>query len=137
MSPYNVNGSNAARKRESPCRCCYLNLTRGPCCHVMGCRQLPALGAYVRSPCDEEMPSKAHFLSGGGGGGGGGMNWETGVDIYTLICIKWITDENLLYKKNEILKLKKKQSPLSGFPFTVSKTLCSVIIMKRETNIKM
>ena len=27
--------------------------------------------------------------SGGGGGGGGrGMNWEIGIDIYTLICIK-------------------------------------------------
>ena len=23
-----------------------------------------------------------------GGGGGDGMNWETGIDIYTLICIK-------------------------------------------------
>ena len=23
-----------------------------------------------------------------GGGGGGMMNWEIGVDIYTLICIK-------------------------------------------------
>ena len=35
----------------------------------------------------------------GGGGGGGGMNWEIGIDIYTLICIKWITKKNLLYKK--------------------------------------
>ena len=26
----------------------------------------------------------------GGGGGGGGMNWEIGIDIYTLICIKYI-----------------------------------------------
>ena len=25
---------------------------------------------------------------GSGGGGGGGMNWEIGIDIYTLICIK-------------------------------------------------
>ena len=33
------------------------------------------------------------------GGGGGGMNWEIGIDIYTLICIKWITNKNLLYKK--------------------------------------
>ena len=33
------------------------------------------------------------------GGGGGVMNWETGIDIYTLICIKWITNKNLLYKK--------------------------------------
>ena len=24
---------------------------------------------------------------------------ETGIDIYTLICIKWITNKNLLYKK--------------------------------------
>ena len=24
----------------------------------------------------------------GGGGGGGGMNWEIGIDMYTLICIK-------------------------------------------------
>ena len=30
---------------------------------------------------------------------GGGMNWEIGIDIYTLICIKWITNKNLLYKK--------------------------------------
>ena len=23
-----------------------------------------------------------------GGGGGDGMNWEIGIDIYTLICVK-------------------------------------------------
>ena len=34
-----------------------------------------------------------------GGGGGGVMNWEIGIDIYTIICIKQITNENLLYKK--------------------------------------
>ena len=38
------------------------------------------------------------------------MNWEIGIDIYTLICIKWITNKNLLYKKiNKILKFKKKK----------------------------
>ena len=43
---------------------------------------------------------------GGGGEGGGGavMNWEFGIDIYILICIKWITNKNLLYKK---IKFKK------------------------------
>ena len=25
------------------------------------------------------------------------MNWEIGIDIYTLLCIKQITKENLLY----------------------------------------
>ena len=34
-----------------------------------------------------------------GGGGGGGMNWAIGIDIYTLICIKWIANKSLMYKK--------------------------------------
>ena len=29
------------------------------------------------------------------------MNWEIGIDIHTIICVKWITNKNLLYKKNE------------------------------------
>ena len=33
-----------------------------------------------------------------GWGGGGGINLEVGIDIYTVICIKWITNKNLLYK---------------------------------------
>ena len=39
-----------------------------------------------------------------GCGGGGVMNWEIGIDIYTLICIKLITNKNLLYFK--IYKIK-------------------------------
>ena len=27
------------------------------------------------------------------------MNWEIGIDMYTLMCIKWMTNKNLLYKK--------------------------------------
>ena len=34
-----------------------------------------------------------------GGDGGGGMNWEIGIDMYTLMCIKWMTNKNPLYKK--------------------------------------
>ena len=34
------------------------------------------------------------------------MNWETGLDRDTLICIKWITNKNLLYKKNNKIKCK-------------------------------
>ena len=29
----------------------------------------------------------------GRGGGGGVMNWEIGIDMYTLICIKWMKKE--------------------------------------------
>ena len=33
------------------------------------------------------------------GKGGGGMNWEIGIDIYSIdMCIKQITNENLLYR---------------------------------------
>ena len=35
------------------------------------------------------------------GGGGGVMNWEIGIDMYTLMCIKWISNKNLLYKKSK------------------------------------
>ena len=38
------------------------------------------------------------------GKGGGGINWETGIDIYTLLYIKQITTNDLLYstgKKKE------------------------------------
>ena len=42
------------------------------------------------------------------GGGGAVMNWEIGIDIYTVICIKWITIKNLLYKRINKIKFKKK-----------------------------
>ena len=35
----------------------------------------------------------------GGEGDGGGMNWEIGIDLYTLICIKQISNKDVLYKK--------------------------------------
>ena len=43
--------------------------------------------------------------------GGGVMIWEIGIDIYTVICIKWITNKKLLYKKtNKIQKFKNKNT---------------------------
>ena len=39
-------------------------------------------------------------------GGGGGMNWKIGIDMYTLICIKLMTNKNLLYKKINKIKCK-------------------------------
>ena len=44
----------------------------------------------------------------GRGRGGGVMNWEIGIDIYTPICVRWITNKNLLYKTINKIKLKKK-----------------------------
>ena len=30
------------------------------------------------------------------------MNWEIGIDMYTLMCIKWMTNKNLLYIKKSV-----------------------------------
>ena len=34
-----------------------------------------------------------------GWGCGGVMNWVIGIDMYTLMCVKLMTNKNLLYKK--------------------------------------
>ena len=39
-------------------------------------------------------------------GSGAVMNWEMGIDICTL-CLKWITNKNLLYKKINKIKFNK------------------------------
>ena len=41
-----------------------------------------------------------------GRGGGGVLNWAIGIDMYTLMCIKLMTNKNLLYKKINKIKLK-------------------------------
>ena len=41
-----------------------------------------------------------------GGGGGGVMNWAIGIDMYTLMCIKLMTNKDLLYKKLNKVKFK-------------------------------
>ena len=49
-------------------------------------------GQKLRHRCREQT----YVHQGGkvaGGGGGGVMNWETGIDMYTLMCIKWMTNE--------------------------------------------
>ena len=40
------------------------------------------------------------------GGDGGVMNWVIGIDMYTLMCIKLMTNKNLLYKKINKVKFK-------------------------------
>ena len=41
-----------------------------------------------------------------GGGDGSVMNWVNGTDMCTLMCIKSMTNKNLLYKKINKIKLK-------------------------------
>ena len=49
-----------------------------------------------RAEIETDVENKRMDTKGGkwqwGSDGGGGMNWEIGIDIYTLVCIKWITN---------------------------------------------
>ena len=42
-----------------------------------------------------------------GRGEGEGLDWETGIDIYTLLilCINLITNENLLYNSGQLYSM--------------------------------
>ena len=40
------------------------------------------------------------------GGDGGELNWAIEIDIYTLMCIKLMTNKNLLYRKINKIKFK-------------------------------
>ena len=59
----------------------------------------PVCRAEIETQMQRTMYGHQGEKVGVGDGGCGGMNWEIGIDMYTLICIKWITNKNLLYKK--------------------------------------
>ena len=65
-------------------------------------------GQKLRHRCREE--TYGHQVGKAAGSGDGGvMNWAIGIDMYTLMCIKLMTNKNLVYKKiSKIQKLKKK-----------------------------
>ena len=62
-------------------------------------------GQKLRHRCRQHMDTKRGKLW--RGGDGGMMNWAIGIDMYTLMCIKLMTNKNLLYKKINKIKLKK------------------------------
>ena len=66
-------------------------------------------GQKLRHRCREHM----YGHQGGkavAGGDDGVMNWAIGIDMYTLMCIKLMTNKNLLYKKINKIKFKIKKN---------------------------
>ena len=49
------------------------------------------------------------------------MNWEFGIDMYSLMRMKWITNKNLLYKKVNKIKLKNLKKMGRRLEYTLSK----------------
>ena len=61
-------------------------------------------GQKLRHRCREQ--TYGHQGGKAVGDGGGVMNWKIGIDMYTLMCIKWMTNKNLLYKNINKIKFK-------------------------------
>ena len=68
-------------------------------------------GQKLRHRCREQTYGHQGGKAVGGGGGGGVLNWTIGIDMYTLMCIKLMTNKNLLYKKkcDQMYSIGKKQ----------------------------
>ena len=65
-------------------------------------------GKKLRYRCREQM--YGHQGEKAVGFGDGVMNWAIGIDMYTLMSIKLMTNKDLLYKKINKIKFKKKKS---------------------------
>ena len=62
-----------------------------------------------RAEVETDVENKRMDTKGGKpqrGGDGGVLNWAIGIDMYTLMCIKLMTNKNLLYKKINKIKFK-------------------------------
>ena len=67
--------------------------------HICGTQKNGTDEPVCRAEIETQMQrTNLWAASGESGGGGGVMNWEIGIDMYTLICIKWIANKDLLYK---------------------------------------
>ena len=53
------------------------------------------------------------------GGDGGVLNWAIGIDMYTLMCIKLMTNKNLQYKKT-----KQKKQLILNFLWVICMEIC-------------
>ena len=56
------------------------------------------------------------------GGDGGVLNWAIGIDMYTLMCIKLMTNKNLQYKKPN--KQTKKKQLILNFLWVICMEIC-------------
>ena len=56
------------------------------------------------------------------GGDGGVLNWVIGIDMYTLMCIKLMTNKNLQYKTNK--QTNNKKQLILNFLWVICMEIC-------------
>ena len=78
--------------------------------HICGTQKNGTDELVCRAEIETQMQrtnvGKPRGESVGGGGGGGVMNWVIGIDMYTPMCMKLMTNKDLLYKKISKIKFK-------------------------------
>ena len=70
--------------------------------HVCGTQKNGTDEPVCRAEVETQMQRQTYGHQGGnavGAGDVGLLNWAIGIDMYTLMCIKLMTNKNLLYKK--------------------------------------
>ena len=56
------------------------------------------------------------------GGDGGVLNWAIGIDMYTLMCIKLMTNKNLQYKTKK--QTNKQKQLILNFLWVICMEIC-------------
>ena len=70
--------------------------------HICGTQKNGTDEPVCRAEIETDVENKHMDTKGGkpqGDGVGGVLNWAIGIDLYTVMCIKMMTNKNLLYKK--------------------------------------
>ena len=64
--------------------------------HISGTQKLVQMNWFAEQKSRHRSREQTYGHQGGKavwGGGGGVMNWEIGIDMYALMCIKWMTNK--------------------------------------------
>ena len=88
----------------------------------------PFSGQKLKHKCREQ--TYGHQGGNPWGCGGGVMNWAIGIDMYTLMCIKLMTNKNLLYKKINKIKNNNNSKTNRGLKVTFNSTMWRELVKR-------
>ena len=90
--------------------------------HPPATRKMAQMNRFAGQKLRHRSREQTYRHQGGkaaGVGGGGVMNWVIGIYMYTLMCIKLMTNKDLLYKKNKLNKIQNLKKKENGLPLLI------------------
>ena len=88
-------------------------------------RKMLQMNGFAGQIWDTDVENKRMDTKGGKpqwGWDGGVLNWAIGIDMYTLMCIKLMTNKNLQYKKTN--KQTNKKQLILNFLWVICMEIC-------------